>query len=212
MTRLRVPVVAAVLFLACLAAPALATSQTGDEDSGTFTDASYMASLHYVHATWCDRSGCSDGEERLTGVVNVNSMADYNGHNVCVQVAFDWHSPSAQTNHYDIRVIRNCDPNSDYSKTYTESDNRFCGSVTGLPIRCTMPMRRIQIARYVPATNSVVGPKECRLMFGSDPESCDGWNPTCEPDSCQGFVRQRNGTVAVIDGGNPTDPSGKRKG
>jgi hypothetical protein len=176
--------------------PKRAEGATGGVNEGTYYDFNFTSQDQYIFSEWCREANC--GSDWTSGHIITQDISDINGHNACIQVAFDWDRPNG---HYDVRVYRNCDPNSDFDRTWTE-DDAICdwGSV---PTECDLPMRRVQIAKYVPATGVLIdASSECRFISESD---CDNWEgPRCQPDACLLWIRYRDGTTLRYYDSDPT--------
>jgi hypothetical protein len=225
MRRLLAVAAATLLAMSLTAAPAHAqTVVGGGTASGTANDGGYYAHNYFagnadVTANWESwQVHCADAPDsgmncggHLWASVNNGNLPQYQGHNVCVQVAIDWDTPlGSPGNHYDDRVLRNCEEWSTHWLSglggYPEP-NPEC-LIAGLAQPCSMPAGRVQIARYVPALDTLVNDsKQCWYReSGHTLADCQAWNPTCPAGkwACRGWIKQMDGSTFIRDGGSPT--------
>lgn len=217
----RLLVALAAVCLVALAVPAHANivgggSVTGDAGDGNYRDNSYTLGST-VSAAWVRNSQTSYHGGYLNAYVNTANLPDFNGHNTCIQIFIDWDTPDgAFRGHYDGRMIRNCDPNStrwlDFSDGFVEPDDQ-CLNAPGLVGECDMPMGRVQFARYVTGTDTLLdSTKECWYReSGHTVSDCLAWTPTCPAGqwACLGYIYQRNGNLVIRDGGCASCPNEK---
>jgi hypothetical protein len=227
MKRLIVLLAALVLLALGLATPATAahpkdqgTMQNGgDGDHGSSWDFDFGGPSHYVYASW-DRGNqetTASGNavwSTITLRIDTNNLPDTPlGNRTCVQVAIDWRVPQ-NANHYDSRVLYNCDPNSSVTWTFSEKttqnnppDCRIGSGGTIRTVPCSSPMGRVQFARYVPDNSAVVGPMDCRAMAGISFSDCTSWDPWCPYNACRYKLRSLDGTTRMGGSLDATDPN-----
>lgn len=222
MRRLLAVLAAAALVLLALEAPTQAAPKdqstmqnAGDSDHGSSWDYGFGGPSHYVYASWDrgNRLSVTAGNgvwSEITLRIDTNNLPDDQyGQNTCVQVAVDWRVPPGE-NHYDSRVLRNCDPNSTATWTFSEKATQntppdcYNG---GLQVPCSSPMGRVQFARWVPADLAVVGPIDCRAMAGVAFSDCTSWDPWCPYNACRSKTRFRDGSSSVYGSLDATDPN-----
>lgn len=230
MRRLLILLAAAPLLLASPAhstAPAkdqASMQNGGNADHGSSWDNSFAAQNHYMYASW-DRGNqypVSSGDavwSEITLRIDTNGLPDtVDGHNVCVQVAIDWRVP-VNANHYDSRILRNCDPNSSATWTFSEraTDNHpadcYINTAGGpVTVPCSSPMGRVQFARFDAVANHVLSGStmDCRTMAGIEGHDCTSWDPwgSVGFNASRLKIRYRDGSSQVVGSLDATNPNG----
>lgn len=218
---------ATALALLPLAAPTQAAPKdqstmqnAGDADHGSSWDHGFGGPSHYMYASWDrgNQQSVASGNavwSEITLRIDTNSLPDTaSGHTTCVQVAVDWRVPQ-NANHYDARILRNCDPNSSVTWTFsektTQNDPPDCyigvaGSTTRVP--CSSPMGRVQFARYDSWFGNVLGPTDCRAMAGVAFSDCTSWDPWGNREAARMKTRFRDGSTAIYGSLDATNPNG----
>lgn len=221
---------AAVMLALSIAAPVHAQApkdqstmqNAGDADHGSSWDHGFGGPNHYMYASW-DRGNqypVSSGNavwSEITLRIDTNNLPDTPlGHKTCVQVAVDWRVP-VNFNHYDSRILRNCDPNSSVTFTFNEksTDNHpadcYINTAGGaLTVPCSSPMGRVQFGRFDTYTGHVIGPIDCRTMAGVAFSDCTEWDPWGSVGYNASRIKTRwpDGTTQVQGSLDATNPNG----
>lgn len=223
MLRRLLAILAASLLTFGLTSIASADTVGGGTFAGTAGDGAYYnhdyqnGNVDYF-VSWERQSvRCGASEEcggHLYARLSVTDLPDYQGNNTCVQVVIDWDTPAGSPgDHYDSRMVRNCDKNSTWYLSTSDGFNEpnpLCYRPVGpggpyWP--CDMPVGRVQVSRFVPSTQNVVdGSKQCWYReSGHTLSDCENWEPTCPFGNwaCRGWIRNNDGTHFIRDGGSP---------
>jgi hypothetical protein len=118
----------------------------------------------------------------------------------CLQVALDYHAPNE---HYDVRIVRNCDPGSTRKTPVDYFEPNSCG------IPCNLHLNQIQVAYYHPATNTLTN-KTCQTYETN--RSCADWDPgtSGNPLTARIWGRRADGTNWYQGAGFPQQSDGKK--
>lgn len=188
------------------------TLLSAESAMATCADPGSATSLGPVGAASATATWNGGGTRHLTLGATADSTLNVG---ICADAWFDWRATSGgSSHHYDARLARTCEPS---------SSRYFCGQTGG----CTEPSNAVTLhepqklaaARWVigdhlqPASscaNVVISGTTYygNVIYPSVPGGPDNTvGPQMPNDYTDGWIRYRDGTNHIFDGGNPTDPN-----